>query len=779
MSGATFARVKNWNPEVLTNTDLNAEIDNILNNLGPAGVGAYSDNAAMMRITTDPGEVGSESLATSLAGEIERLRFTIKEMKGSDAAQWYSSASTSLSDLLAATGGAIVTNRIVSGAKSTNSNASRFLIPGGTSASITLDANPTNLVYYINGNQCTATADTTFSSMNVAPSTNNTCIISDSTLAGQESSKWAGEDGTRIGITTIGTEISSLINKYAAFKVISGGLTEYFVGYVNSASITNCLRGCFIDQNLAAIPRIPISNNNTISVMGLAWEFINTTGGIGVSYVNPQISYATPSSTGGYWFDISTTAWKTNDGVNWVTANKTLAGFSVQDATACKGVRALNFYGNYSDYSNIMIDYISPTTIQSRNYGSKVSVGNAFMDFKMTKPVWDITTNRETGYGETASTTYFAYMGESGQTVFSPEKPYFSQDLGRNWYHPYENWRAIASIQNNAASDLDPNTVRNLSNDPASQVNFVAPDDMRNIGISANVTASTLIMTVNGADGNPLSPGNPGFISFRNVTATSGVQFMRRLTSNLNITVPTSATLGHRAGMNQYVWGYLLDNAGVIDIGVMGVNPFFDNTVQNYTAISSGATSGDLLYGVGSGTAKPVRLVGQLLVNEAGAGTWATTPASIVTKPALIPTITPPVAYSPTVVNFGTLNTAAIVSYRQGKDLVIQGYFIAGLPQNNTAVMALGYNGTSSNVTPDTNVLKTDNPQVCGFWACTNGSTAAGVNVVRTDGVLTFGLWRNVNPTSPTDGLSIGGSASVVCIGPQRIPIAGWSTFGP
>ena len=38
MAGATFSRVKTWIAEVLTASDLNAEFDNILNNLLPAGV---------------------------------------------------------------------------------------------------------------------------------------------------------------------------------------------------------------------------------------------------------------------------------------------------------------------------------------------------------------------------------------------------------------------------------------------------------------------------------------------------------------------------------------------------------------------------------------------------------------------------------------------------------------------------------------------------------------------------------------------------------------------
>jgi hypothetical protein len=57
----------------------------------------YSSSVAEMRTTTDPGEAASESLATSLQGEIERLRFAILETKqalDSGLSYWYESPTT-------------------------------------------------------------------------------------------------------------------------------------------------------------------------------------------------------------------------------------------------------------------------------------------------------------------------------------------------------------------------------------------------------------------------------------------------------------------------------------------------------------------------------------------------------------------------------------------------------------------------------------------------------------------------------------------------------------
>ena len=52
----------------------------------------YSSSVAQMQTATDPGEVGTESQATSAAAEIERLRFVIQDLKlkfNPDGAQWY------------------------------------------------------------------------------------------------------------------------------------------------------------------------------------------------------------------------------------------------------------------------------------------------------------------------------------------------------------------------------------------------------------------------------------------------------------------------------------------------------------------------------------------------------------------------------------------------------------------------------------------------------------------------------------------------------------------
>jgi hypothetical protein len=85
--GATFSRVKNWVAEVLTYADLNAEFNNILTNLTPAGMDDASANAGAMQATTDPYPGGTESLPTSLEGELQRIRYVIAQITGKT--YWY------------------------------------------------------------------------------------------------------------------------------------------------------------------------------------------------------------------------------------------------------------------------------------------------------------------------------------------------------------------------------------------------------------------------------------------------------------------------------------------------------------------------------------------------------------------------------------------------------------------------------------------------------------------------------------------------------------------
>ncbi len=82
---------------ILTAAIYNGDHENHITNAVPDQHDDYSATVAQMQTMTSPGTVGGESLATSTAGEIERLRYMIDQVIGG--AQWYSAVPTDLTTL--------------------------------------------------------------------------------------------------------------------------------------------------------------------------------------------------------------------------------------------------------------------------------------------------------------------------------------------------------------------------------------------------------------------------------------------------------------------------------------------------------------------------------------------------------------------------------------------------------------------------------------------------------------------------------------------------------
>ena len=453
--GATFSRVKNWTTEVLSDTDLNAEVDNILNNLTPSGTDDYSATAAQMRTDTDGGESGTESLATSLAGELERLRFAIREIKGSGISYWYQSANTSLTELNSALSTTTFSHRIVSGqSRTSGSSQALFLTCNGTTTSLILSAAGTNFVYYVQGTQTTRTANSTLSSLTAAPSTNNTAAINSTLASGQQWTKTLGEYGTTIPIDGAGSEFATLVGKYAAFKIGA----EILLGYLDSTTaITQARRGYFFDSTNTPLPRVVFSDNAEVKLLKLAWIFINTSGALQAVYTNPSVASGQPTSPafGDYWFDLVNAQWKTYAlTATWDNASASLIGVAAQDTTACIGTRSFDFFKNYSSINTLEPERISNTEIKSLINNAEVSVFGSLIRFNPSVVTWDMATDIDADSGETASQNYYCYKKENGASVISDMAPHDRRADLRGYYHPFQTWRCIANGVNDASSNL-------------------------------------------------------------------------------------------------------------------------------------------------------------------------------------------------------------------------------------------------------------------------------------------------------------------------------------
>lgn len=449
-------RIKIWQAtEDVTNTDLNAEFDNILNNLTPQYVNGWSTNTTQMRNVTSPGSVGSESLATSLSGEIERIRYVLKQITGNT--QWYSAPASTISSLANSLGGGLTQNRIQSGRVLATSAQPAFLVPNGAAATVALKGATTNFVYYIGGTQYTISTDVSLTGLTTAPASNNTCTINDATASAQYWTQWTGEDGTDIPVTGMGSSISALVGQFAAFKLNNGSTNEYFIAYVKSSTVlSKAFRGYFFNSSDAAVPRITYSNGNTITLMKLTWVFAKTDGTLTATYNNPTWSYTSPSSPsiGDYWYDLQNNVWKTYTVGSWAAANALLIGVCAQDGTSTIAARSFDSFQNFSSINTAELSLVSNTQVAIRRPGAQVNVYGATVRFEHNIATWDMALNLESGVSNVASTYYYFYVTELGNVVISDKKPFDRREDLQGYYHPHNSWRCVGYAFNDASSHL-------------------------------------------------------------------------------------------------------------------------------------------------------------------------------------------------------------------------------------------------------------------------------------------------------------------------------------
>lgn len=614
-----ISRINNFlTNSIPTGAQLNAEFDNILDNLTAELIEDHSINVAEMQETTDPGEVGTESLATSVAGEIERLRFAIGEIKGTPI--WYSSANATLNEIANTIGGGLPANRISSGKLASDSSFSAFLVPAGSGngRTLTLDAGATDFVYVIDGTQYTIEDNVTATSLVLAPNSNNTALVNDPNLGDEPRTKLIGEYGTTLKVDNMGSEISSLVGETAAFSITNGTDTGYFLAKVQSTTeLTELQKGSFLDESGNAYDRIVFSDNDTITLMRLTWVFANSSGGLTVSYSTPFVGKTEPTSpsVGDYWFDSANGTWKTFDSTQFVNAPVTLIGLCIQDSVDTVGALSFDIFNNFSDLNTLRIKKESSSQVIANTSNAIVSVYGTALRSNRGRFTWDITQDLETGLTEAASTTYYMYLTRDGQEIISEEPPQDrSEDLfGR--YHPSKSWRCLGEFRNDASSDI-------------SGVIDYADYDPEAYSIVNTVASNALTVAIRNVNGDPGTITAPVLLPFRNELATVGNKSLFALNQDAAVVVPSTATLGFASGKQHYIWVYALKNDDDDIECAVSSRPFQFETLRT-TATISAAADDDQLYSTTSRSNKPLMLVGRLNFNLTTAGTWAAVASAI------------------------------------------------------------------------------------------------------------------------------------------------------
>lgn len=322
---------------------------------------------------------------------------------------------------------------------------------------------------------------------------------------------------------------------------------------------------------------------------------------------------------------------------------------------------------------------------------------------------------------------------------------------------------------------------------------FTTTGVFSNIGIKVTVGSAALVVAITQGDGSTnCSTGSAAcVIPFRNSGLTIGSQQSPiPVTGALAITVPASATLGQTSAVNQYVWVYALNDLST-DICVSGVSVFFDSTPQSVTAVSTGSTSGSVLYcAAGHSGAKPIRLIGRVLIQEATAGQWSSGPLEVDMFPVPTKTTTDTVSYTPPVCSW-TNTTCTGMWSRDGENIILKVKAAAtGVPASGSLHI-----GFPTGVALDTaKVLLVNNTLLIkgsgevaknssGLYYSAvpyiNPATSTAYLLFTTNsiGAFTGTQFPNGNDVTPTIPFTWANLDSVE--GDIVFPVVGWSTYGP
>lgn len=447
-----LTRLKFWkDDEQVTHTDLNAEFDNIITYSVPGMVDSLSHTVTDMRADSDPGEPGSETQASTMLQEMQQVRFQLAAILGED--YWYSTPDKTISQLLSPI--VTPTKRILSGRVDAYGQP-MFLSPVDGVARVVFQATETPLIAYISGGLIEFGKDLLANNLGLAPATANTCLVNDSNLAGDDFTKYLGEGDSAIPVDNVGAEISAKAGTIQTYKLVHGGSTEYFLAEYDAVNslLRRASRGHFFDSTDAPISRLAISNDDVITLMRTVYVFAldEAPRSLAVTYDRPAVSFDAPTNAD-YWFDLSANTWKRSVSGSFQSVRAAFIGIAALSSTAAVAARSADFSRNFSPLNDAEFRKTDSGTVAPVAERTVVSVyGKRVPLTSVTK--WNMADHLESGVTEAASTTYFMYLGPSGERLISDKAPHYRQHDLFGAYHPHKPYRCVASVFNDSSSNF-------------------------------------------------------------------------------------------------------------------------------------------------------------------------------------------------------------------------------------------------------------------------------------------------------------------------------------
>ncbi len=224
-----------------------------------------------------------------------------------------------------------------------------------------------------------------------------------------------------------------------------------------------------------------------------------------------------------------------------------------------------------------------------------------------------------------------------------------------------------------------------------------APYDVLNLSVVTSVSANAMTIALKTNAGADPSSSLPVNIGFRNVTPGTGNFVTRSAIAATSIVIPSGATLGHQGGVDQFIYLIAIDNAGTVELGVIGSRYELDEgSVITSTTITSGADDWLTLYSTTGRSSKAFRVIARIRSNQSVPGTYAanSTEISLATGGARTwPDATMPkndLTFTFSSAMGTTSNTE--VWYRREKNRIVgDGYTLIGTPTSAPGLFQLPF----------------------------------------------------------------------------------------
>ena len=147
--------------------------------------------------------------------------------------------------------------------------------------------------------------------------------------------------------------------------------------------------------------------------------------------------------------------------------------------------------------------------------------------------------------------------------------------------------------------------------------------------VAASVASNALTASLKTSAGIDATSSTGVEVTFRNATAATGTRTSISIVSAIAVVVPQGATMGFANSETDYLYLYVLNNAGTVEIAISS-SLFDENTLQSTTQISANADSKTVLYSSTARNNVAVRFVGRIKVaTGATAGDWSAAPTEL------------------------------------------------------------------------------------------------------------------------------------------------------